>query len=146
MNGILLFRSGNPFTPFDVIRLDNGESFQRRPDRVGNGNLPSSQRTIDRWFDTEAFVQAAPFTYGNTGRNILIGTGVKNLDLALLKDIQIKEGHKLQLRFEFFNATNTPRFHDLFIQASGAFNTPSVGRLTGAGPARDIQLGLKYTF
>jgi hypothetical protein len=32
--------------------------------------------TIDRYFDTSAFVFPAQYTYGNAGRNILIGPGV----------------------------------------------------------------------
>jgi len=35
--------------------------------RIGNGNLPSSQRTIDPSFDTAAFAVPAQSTIGNPG-------------------------------------------------------------------------------
>jgi len=41
--------------------------------RIGNSNLPSSQRTIDPSFDTAAFAVPAQDTTGNAGRGILFG-------------------------------------------------------------------------
>jgi radical SAM family protein len=57
--------------------VSNGNGTPRgalRPDRVGNGT--SSNPTVDQWFDKSAFQLPALFTFGNSGRNILIGPGL----------------------------------------------------------------------
>jgi len=41
--------------------------------RISNGNLPSSQRTIDPSFDTAAFAVPAQSTIDNAGSGILFG-------------------------------------------------------------------------
>lgn len=69
-----------------------------------------SDPTINRWFDTSAFVLNAPYSWGNSGRNILYGDGLSNWDVALLRKFRVREGMDLQLRGEFFNALNHPDF------------------------------------
>jgi len=114
-----------------------------RPNVVGNWHLPSP--SVTEWFNTAAFLANAPYTYGNAGRNIIVGPGLANIDLALHKSFQITERVSAQIRIESFNATNTP--------ALGAPNTvlgnPLFGQLTSTAPgtqARDNQLGLKFVF
>jgi hypothetical protein len=114
-----------------------------RPNVVGSWHL--SNPTVAEWFNTAAFVANAPFTYGNAGRNILLGPGLVNLDLALHKSFRITEGVSAQVRVESFNSTNTP--------ALGAPNTvlgnPLFGQITATAAgtsARDNQLGLKVVF
>ena len=41
-----------------------------RPDRLGNGSLPSSQQSIFGWFDKTAFAIPSAGNYGNSGRGI----------------------------------------------------------------------------
>ena len=47
----------------------------------------STDPTVDRWFDTTAFTTPAPFTYGNSGRNILYGPGRDELRLLALQGV-----------------------------------------------------------
>jgi hypothetical protein len=114
-----------------------------RGDWVRNPNLPSDQRTIDRWFDTGFVVPSAPGVLSNAGRNLIIGPGRKNLDIMVGRDFLMPvEGHRLQFRFESFNFTNTPNFGP----PNGAVGTPNAGRITVAEDPRRIQLALKYLF
>jgi hypothetical protein len=83
-----------------------------------------------------------PFTYGNSGRNIVIGPGLHEFDLALHKQFPITESKMLQFRAEFFNFTNTPSF----FQPGNVFNTPSFGVIGGAFDPREIQFSLKFLF
>ena len=106
----------------------------------GDGTLSSSQRTIDHWFDTTAFLVQQQYTYGNAGRNILFGPGLKNLDLSLSKSFPIAENKRLQFRAESFNFTNTPAFG----QPGATLNGLGVGQITSAGDPRRIQFGLKF--
>jgi hypothetical protein len=41
-----------------------------RPNRIREGNLPTGERTIDRWFDIAAFTTPAQFNFGDAGRGI----------------------------------------------------------------------------
>ena len=113
-----------------------------RPNRITDGNLPASQRKPERWFDTAAFVQAPPFTFGNSGRGVMEGPASKLVDFSLLKAFRVSEGHRLELRGDFFNAFNTPQF---FVPGL-VVGTAEFGRVTTTGPAREIQVGLRYTF
>ena len=48
--------------------------------------------------------------YGNSGRGTIRGPGSINFDIAALKDFRFRERFRVELRPEFFNATNTPTF------------------------------------
>ena len=69
----------------------------------------------------------------------------QKLDAALLKSIIVREGHRLELRMEATNFTNTPMFGD----PATAFGAVNFGQITGlrngVGP-RNMQFGLKYYF
>jgi hypothetical protein len=136
---LVTMRTGIPFTVVTSGGITNAGGADR-PNRVGNGTLPGSQQTIDHWFDTSAFVVQPQFTYGNAGRNILFGPGLRNLDLSLSKNLRITEGKHLQFRVESFNLTNTPAFG----QPNATLNALGVGQVTTAGDPRRIQFGLKF--
>jgi hypothetical protein len=85
---LVTMRSGIPFTVTTSGGITNAGGADR-PNRIGVGTLDSSQRTIDHWFDTTAFAVQPQFTYGNAGRNILFGPGLRNLDLSLSKSFAI---------------------------------------------------------
>jgi hypothetical protein len=85
-SGILTATSGFPFTPqMEEDPSNTGTQGFTNPDRIGNGNLPSSQRSLYQWFDVGAFADAKPYTFGNAGYNVLIGPGLTNLDLGVRK-------------------------------------------------------------
>ena len=70
-----------------TLNTGTGSQF---PNRIASGELPSSERTIDRWFDVSAFTAPAQFTFGNSGRNILRGPGTKQIDLSLFKSFPFR--------------------------------------------------------
>jgi len=117
--------------------------FSGRADLIRDPKLSRSDRSITRWFDASAFAVPAPFTYGNSARNLLFGPGDIVFDVSLLKDTKIKEALTLQFRAEFFNLPN----HANFGNPAANISVPStVGRITGAGDPRQIQFGLKLIF
>jgi Carboxypeptidase regulatory-like domain/TonB dependent receptor len=137
---LVTMRSGIPFTVVTSGGLTNAGGADR-PNRIGNGTLPSSQQTIDHWFDTTAFTVQPQYTYGNSGRNILFGPVLRNLDLSLSKSFSITETKRLQFRAESFNFTNTPAFG----QPGPTLNGLGVGQITTtAADPRRIQFGLKF--
>jgi hypothetical protein len=127
---------------------------------VGNPNIggpvaanpacaaPSQVHTVANWFNPCAFAPA-PGTFGDAGRNILIGPQFKNLDFSLLKNIQLgkSEARLLQFRFEFFNILNHPNFdlpNNIF--DASAFTAIQSANAFGGRPPRQIQLGVKFIF
>ena len=137
LQAIYIWRSGRPFTPtISADRANTGVGGQR-PNRVGSGVL--DEPTVERWFDTTAFVLPAQFTYGDTGANILREDSYKNLDFSVFK----RFGNKVELRAECFNLTNTPSFS----APATAIDTATAGRVTSTfSTPRQIQFGLKFTF
>jgi hypothetical protein len=47
----------------------------QRANVLRDPNLPDSEKSLGRWFDTSAFAQPAQFTFGNQGVNILRADG-----------------------------------------------------------------------
>ena len=149
INNILTLQGGLPFTPVMQTSTLNTGTGSQFPNRIASGELPSSERTIDRWFDVSAFTAPAQFTFGNSGRNILRGPGTKQLDVSLFKSFPFLERRRVEFRAEAFNIMNTPQFNNpnVSIGFSGA------GRITSAGSptvyqrtSRQIQLALKVYF
>jgi hypothetical protein len=127
LTGIFAARSGTPANVTVGSPIPGGDA---RPNLLHDPNLPSSERSPDRWFDTTAFqASRAPdgsLLPGNAGRNIIRGPGYVNLDLGLIKFIPIGNDRRLQFRAEVFNVTNTPHFANPVVRMSD----PSFGRIT----------------
>ncbi len=149
LNGIDTFASGAPFTPVMVSSLLNSGSAGQWPNRIGPGTVANS--TIQRWYTPADFVSPGNYTFGNSGRNILFGPGVKQFDLSLFKEFYFNEkpDKHLQFRAEAFNVLNTPQFNNPNTQ----IGNPAAGTITAAGApllfqrtSRQIQLALKLYF
>lgn len=141
IQGIVVVRSGRPFTPTISRDVANTGIANQRPNRIGSGRLDNP--TISNWFDKTAFTVPEAFTYGNSGASILREGRFKNVDLSLFKQFQFNESTRLQFRAEAFNLTNTPSF-----AAPGTnIDTASGGVVTSTvSSARNIQFGLKLYF
>jgi hypothetical protein len=144
INTIVQIQTGSPFgvtTSRDPS--DTGALFNHRPNRICDGNLPPSQRTADRWFDTGCFVLPAFRTYGNAGAQILDGPSFKSVDLSLNKQFQIAgESKKLEFRTEAFNLFN----HANLGKPTSNIESGAAGQIRSSGPGRVIQFGLKFLF
>jgi hypothetical protein len=116
-----------------------------RPDRVCDGSLPN--RTYLEWFNTSCFVNwslAVPrvYKFGNSGRGVVTGPPTRLLDFSLLKSTSIRETQRFELRADFFNALNNHHFGDPDLTVGDA----TFGRISTAGPGRQIQVGAHYVF
>jgi hypothetical protein len=140
ITGIVAAQTGRPFTPRISSDRSNTGQLQDRPNLVGNPRLDNPDPQL--WFNTAAFAIPAAGTFGNARRNILTGPGYNNTDVAVVKRIGFGEARNLELRAEFFNLFNRPNF-DL----PNAFaDSAQFGRIFSAGPARQIQFGIKFAF
>ena len=149
---ILTAQTGLALTINQPELLSLGGERRSRPNRIGNGTLPDSQRTVDRYFDTSAFValQTDPTkvgfvpnqAFGNSGIGILRGPGLVDFDFNLNKTFAITERAAAQLRAEFFNSLNHPNFGVPGILLGAGF-----GQITATSTeARIIQFALKIKF
>ncbi|MEO7141976.1 MAG: TonB-dependent receptor [Bryobacteraceae bacterium] len=109
LTSIVTAQTGPPGTLSMATTTSNTGTGQY-PDRVCNGNLSGSGRTIHNWFDTNCFKAPLPYTFGNAGRNIIIAPGLETWDLGAHKDFQLNERFGLALRGEFFNVLNKANF------------------------------------
>jgi hypothetical protein len=115
----------------------------QRPNQVCNGNLPASQQTIKRFYDISCFVAPPLYTFGNAGRNIIIGPGYEDWDLGLMKEFHPIERLALQFRAESFNALNHPNFS----LPNGNIGSSSAGTITSTvGSQREFQLALRLAW
>jgi hypothetical protein len=113
------------------------------------GDLPSGQRTWQKWFNAEAF---APAKWGHWGTSPRTGAirlpGFVNCDISVSKNLSRRDArHQLQFRADVFNVTNhfnpEPGSVDRNVQ-SATFG--SVGGGVQGVTTRVIQLGAKIQF
>jgi hypothetical protein len=140
-NGFITVETGLPFTP-TLLSATVNTGTGSRPDRIASGNLSSGQN-IKNWFDVTAFTAPAPYTYGNSGRDILFGPGRTNFDLSLFKDFPIREQVKMQFRAESFNVFNHPQF-GLPGGSIGSASAPVIS--STVGNPRQMQVALRLQF
>lgn len=140
-SGILSLQTGFPFTVLVGGDLPNigASGSNTRPNVVADWRV--DEPTIDRWFNSSAFTQPAPYTYGNAGRNILDGPGNRSFDMTLNKAFRFTERQMLQLRVEFFNAVNHPNYG----LPNATVGNAAIGTIRSADN-REMQIGLKYIF
>jgi len=141
LGAIATFQTGQPFTavlPFDNPNVGEGTKL---PNLIGDPN--NGPKTVDNFFNTSAFAQPAPFTFGNERIDSIEGPGIKDVDISLVKNTLIKEGMNLQFRCEAFNAAN----HPIFGQPNATFGTPQFGQISDTRlDNRQIQVALKLSF
>jgi hypothetical protein len=109
---------------------------------VGDPSLPADQRTLTRWFNTAAFANPAPFTFGNSPRSVLRGPGLATTDLTLERSLPLTARVKAEIRAEAYNLLNRAN-----VNLPGfTLGAADFGVISGARPARVLQLGARLTF
>ncbi len=140
LGGIVRVQSGMPLA---VTQVTNFNAFAgygtQRPNRMADPELPPSERSTARWFDTAAFTIAPQFTIGSSSRNPVRGPGLQNADLMLGKTFALTERARLQFRAEAFNVSNTPGLG----QPNGTAGNAAFGTITTAFDPRVFELVLK---
>ncbi|MGH9967173.1 MAG: TonB-dependent receptor [Pyrinomonadaceae bacterium] len=133
ITGIFRWNSGLPIsTPFDDARWATNWNVQSNTVRIrdvqtcpARGGRLFDCNTLDAY---HSFRNALPGEAGD--RNVFRLPGYVNLDMGVSKAFSLpwNENHKLQLRVEAFNVTNTQRM-----------STPDTGSRTGYGLGLDPQ-------
>ena len=148
LSGVWTIYSGQPFSPSLATATSNSTTTSgnvtatERPNVLFNPNLPVGQRTIDRWFNPQAFGIPAQYTFGNAGVYTLEGPGFFNVDLAIHRDFRVKENWRLTYRWETFNSFNNTRFNN----PNATIGAATAGVISSTLPARVMQMAMKLTF
>ncbi len=139
---------------------DLGQRRATYPDRIGEGNLPESERTVDRFFNLDHFVvpcveRTPDDPRGVDGAKILGCTGngdsavrpirsdgVPIMDFSFHKQFAISEEKTFTFRVDMFNAFNHPVFN--FPQQ--LIDRSNSATVTGTALPRQIQFGMRFSF
>jgi hypothetical protein len=141
INGILFTQTGLWFSPvLQTSTTNTGTS--SRPDIIPGAKVVYP-KTLLNWFSPSAFTTPAQYTYGNAGRNTILGPGRTNFDTSLFKAFPIHEQLNLQFRIEAFNVFNHPQFG----YPNATIGNAQVGQITSiVGNARNLQGSLRLQF
>jgi len=162
ISGTSLLQSGYPFTvstnaPFIPLTNASGKFIGYAPgsgdynadgdnydfpDVSGYTENMSRQGFLNGVFSPTQFTTPAFGTEGNEKSNLFRNPRFAETDAALLKDTNITERVKLQLRFEFFNIFNHPNLEGVDANLPDA----TFGRSTAQYLPRWIQFGANLKF
>lgn len=112
--------------------------------------LPVKQRTVERWFNTDASFERNSARQPLYNYRVLStrfagvrGDGINQMNLSLLKNASLWERARFQFRLEAINALN----HPMFRPPNTSVTSSAFGRVTAEkGSQRVIQLGFKMLF
>jgi hypothetical protein len=156
VNGIFGAMAGKPFTVTNSATSVN---------TIGNLQTADQVKPVvpvyglvgkgESYFDPNSFMPVTGVRFGSSGRDILFGPGVMNLDGGIFRSFRIKEKIELQFRWMVFNVTNTPAFGQPGAVVSSASRNPDGTVLatngwteitSAAATERHMRFALKVTF
>ncbi len=157
VSGIFSASSGQPFSAIlsgDALGLNNSDSFAY-PNRLAScGNNLTNPGNINNYVKLQCFQIPAPVSVGgtnfiplgNSGRNIMEGPGLVDMDLSLEKNVKvtrISDAFDLKFRFDIFNIANRPNFNPP-VQNEFLFDPTALatGQVAAPGPTGGCVTGL----
>ncbi|MCC6860788.1 MAG: TonB-dependent receptor [Bryobacterales bacterium] len=154
VSGVTSFISGAPsgvgMTTVVPTDFTGTPSQGARVDITGNPVLPKGERTFSRNFRTEVFRMPAVGTIGTAARTVMRGPGTNNWDIAVFKNIPLREALRMQFRCETYNTFNHTQFSALDaaarFDAQGRQINARFGEFTAARPPRIMQFALRLLF
>ncbi len=142
LSAIGTLASGRPLV-IGGVTASNGVSTGLGAHANLTGDPAVAGKTLDRWFNTAAFAQPTPFTFGTGTRTYpqVRGPKVDRLDL-LVSRLQKLRTSTVELRVEIQNALNLPQFGE----PVSSMTDTNFGRIVTGGGERRLQLGVRVGF
>lgn len=111
-------------------------------------NLSPSERSYQRWFNTNAFQEPAFGSYGNAPRTGAIRLpGMFNVDFSVNKQFRFGESRRAELRTEFYNLFNHYNIQPGSVDRNiRSVNFGKIGGGVQGLTTRVIQIGAKFYF
>jgi hypothetical protein len=157
---VIVWQTGQFYTPIysgaDITNTREVGLGIQRPDCISDPNLANP--TINNWFNEAAFAIPVAGTYGNCGRGIIVGPGIANVDLGVMKNVRIKERANLQFRLTATNALNHPQFAgpqgsyspypyvEVIDNTDTSIASTAGSRAGQGGGNRAVQVGMRFDF
>lgn len=163
ISGIWSTQTGQFLTPFwtgpDPVGIfytdSDSAEVSLRPDILRNPNLPSGQRTIERWFDTGAFAPPQTGRFGTSAKGVIKGPGVNVWHMGFHKEFLFREDRAL-LRWEMtatniFNHPNWSNPNTDISDPDGLGQIGGVGGVSGDSTGdqpyvRSFRMGVRFTW
>lgn len=147
LNAIVQSQSGFPLSVSALNPALQGLAFiSLRPNLVGDPQRQGADKAarISEYFNTDAFEQPAPYTFGSAPRTLsrVRGPGYFATNLSLQRDFRFGETTRLQLRAEAFNVFNRANF----ATPGTVLGATNFGVITSTEDPRQIQLAAKLYF
>lgn len=136
--------SGTPYTARVLGSFEDvagGTNGTLRADYNGAA-IQLGDRNAKHWFNTAAFTTPAAGTYGNAGRNTIIGPGSWLMSLVLSKNIPLRDSMSLEMRAEADNVLNHPNYSGIDTN----LNSPTYGQVISVASMRKMVLSMHYRF
>jgi len=144
-SGIFSAVSGQPFSLTSGATL-NAVGQTQTPNQTGPAKKLGGIGPGQPYYDPSVFVDPPTNTYGNVGRNTLLGPGAVNMDFSLFRTFKLTERFELQFRTDVANLSNSPHFNN---PGNGTTSTSDANFLTitsAKNDERQFRFGLRFAF
>ncbi len=157
LSGVFSYYSGQFLTPQWTGPDPTGTAYTTsrtpaqvtiRPDHLRNANLPSDERSTNRWFDPGAFGPPAPGYFGSAAKGVILGPGSNVVHLGIAKNFSLGERARFRWDLIAANALNHPNYANPAVNISSAAQVGVISDVAGdvavldqSGPRR-LRMGL----
>jgi len=141
LSPMVSIRSGLPMLVTDGTDISQTGINDDRPNLVSSSIYLSSSNPVN-YLDRTAFATQTAGTFGNFGRDVAIGPGAINFDLAFSRTFHLSERWQWEWRFEAFNVIN----HTNFNAPALSLSSSTFGVITSANDPRILQFAMKVKF
>jgi len=157
LSGITRFSTGLPVTLFNNT---DSSLLGSMPNGINNNgvdtpyyipgdlDLNRNPRNHQPAFNTSLFPSDVSLYLGQIGnapRRFFYGPGLNNFDMALEKQLVLREGKSLDFRMEAFNVFNHAQFFGA-ATVNGNISSAAFGEIVSAQPPRLMQAAVKFQF
>ncbi len=139
------FATGTPLTPSYAAAVSDvarGTAGSLRPNRMAGQSLTAGGGSLNRWFNTSAFVDPANGKYGNASRNSIPGPGTVSNDMSLSKSVQLGDTRSFEMRATATNVFNTVQYSSVDTN----IDSKTAGYVTTAKSMRQFTFTTRYRF
>jgi hypothetical protein len=143
-SGIVSMQTGTPISIGAACSFPGANGLGCYANRLKDGNLPSGQRTMNQWFDTNAYASPAAYSFGNGSRTEpdLRNPGTITFDSVLSRWQPIRERMRLQFRAELYNLLNHPNLG----APSASITSSTYGQIASKSGNRTVTMALRLEF
>jgi hypothetical protein len=143
-SGIVAVQTGTPISIVAACNFAGASGYGCYADRRKDGNLPGGQQSMNLWFDTNAYANPAPYSFGSGSRTEpdLRNPGSFSFDSVMSRWQPIRERMRLQFRAEFYNILNHPNMGG----PSTGITSSTFGQITSKSGNRTVTMALRLEF